>query len=66
MSPDGIHPNAAGARMIVSTILPFVRPLTREGMTSSIHCVTTPPELERQRRRRSSVRVSRSANGRLT
>jgi hypothetical protein len=23
-----IHPNAAGARMIASTILPFVRPLT--------------------------------------
>jgi acyl-CoA thioesterase I len=28
MSPDGIHPNAAGARVIASTILPFVRPLT--------------------------------------
>jgi acyl-CoA thioesterase-1 len=28
MSPDGIHPNAAGARMIASAILPFVRPLT--------------------------------------
>jgi len=27
MSPDGIHPNAAGARVIASTILPFVRPL---------------------------------------
>jgi acyl-CoA thioesterase I len=28
MSADGIHPNAAGARVIASTILPFVRPLT--------------------------------------
>ncbi len=28
MSPDGIHPNAAGARVIASTILPYVRPLT--------------------------------------
>jgi acyl-CoA thioesterase I len=28
MSPDGIHPNAAGARVIASSILPFVRPLT--------------------------------------
>ena len=28
MSPDGIHPNAAGARMIAAAILPFVRPLT--------------------------------------
>jgi acyl-CoA thioesterase I len=28
MSPDGIHPNAAGTRMIASTILPFVRQLT--------------------------------------
>ena len=27
MSADGIHPNAAGARVIASTILPFVRPL---------------------------------------
>ena len=27
MSPDGIHPNAAGARVIASTMLPFVRPL---------------------------------------
>ena len=27
MSPDGIHPNAAGARAIASAILPFVRPL---------------------------------------
>jgi acyl-CoA thioesterase-1 len=31
MSPDGIHPNAAGARMIASTILPFVRPLMGVG-----------------------------------
>ena len=27
MSPDGIHPNAAGARVMASTILPYVRPL---------------------------------------
>jgi acyl-CoA thioesterase I len=27
MSPDGIHPNAEGAKVIASTILPFVRPL---------------------------------------
>ena len=27
MSPDGIHPNAAGAQVIASTILPYVRPL---------------------------------------
>jgi acyl-CoA thioesterase-1 len=27
MSPDGIHPNAAGAKVIASTILPYVRPV---------------------------------------
>jgi acyl-CoA thioesterase I len=27
MSPDGIHPNTAGAQVIASAILPYVRPL---------------------------------------
>ena len=27
MSPDGIHPNAAGARVMASTILPYLHPL---------------------------------------
>ena len=34
MSADGIHPNAAGARAIASSILPFVRPLT--GVSASV------------------------------
>jgi acyl-CoA thioesterase-1 len=27
MSTDGLHPNAAGARVMASTILPYLRPL---------------------------------------
>jgi acyl-CoA thioesterase-1 len=28
MSPDGVHPNAAGAKVMASAILPYLRPLT--------------------------------------
>ena len=34
MSPDGVHPNAAGARVMASTILPYVRPLATPGATT--------------------------------
>ena len=35
MSPDGIHPNAAGARAIAGNILPHLRPLAAELIASS-------------------------------
>jgi acyl-CoA thioesterase-1 len=31
MSPDGVHPNAAGARVLAAAILPYVRPLVAPG-----------------------------------
>ena len=31
MSSDGIHPNAAGAKVMAATILPYLRPLTTAG-----------------------------------
>ena len=33
MSPDGIHPNAAGARVMASTILPYLHPLIEAART---------------------------------
>jgi acyl-CoA thioesterase-1 len=33
--PDGIHPNAAGARRIAETVWPYLEPLLREGSQSA-------------------------------
>lgn len=36
MSPDGVHPNAAGAKVLAATILPFVRPLVTATETAKV------------------------------
>jgi acyl-CoA thioesterase-1 len=38
MAADGVHPNAAGAKVLAANILPYVRPLVRSRATG----VTTP------------------------
>ncbi len=35
MSSDGIHPNAAGAKAMAATILPYLRPLTMAGAAAT-------------------------------
>jgi acyl-CoA thioesterase-1 len=40
MSPDGVHPNAAGAKVLAATILPYVRPLAVTNETTKITKVT--------------------------
>jgi lysophospholipase L1-like esterase len=35
MTPDGVHPNAAGARVLAANILPHLRPLATAGAVVS-------------------------------
>ena len=41
MAPDGIHPNAAGAKVMAATILPHLRPLTETAKNTKV--ALTPP-----------------------
>jgi acyl-CoA thioesterase I len=40
MSPDGVHPNAAGAKVLAATILPYVRPLAAPQQAATVTKVT--------------------------
>ena len=40
MAPDGVHPNAAGARMLAGTILPYLRPLVETTRNATITTTT--------------------------